>query len=430
MTVKELVQINGFSALSSSPHERNNGIRKKKTNSPMTWTAGLTMGASKASERSLLAHSVITFVLHFVVFICCQGNAFVSAPTWTRRSALLQQELNESEKESFVCVITKYNGETAVDIAQERNFTEIAADLARSLDAVPVAPADLSIETCPYTHTLVVVPYHFDENVMSYAIAIQDLVHNDPKKSRRQRSSKKPKSKPFFVDFCPPSSSRLGKRFEGQSGTDLLIKAVSPGKGCKTVYDLTAGFGQDSFLMAQGGASHVYMVERDPVVAALLSDGLRRLSLIASDGDSMNPQTQHAIALSERLTLEKTGDALQVARAVLNDPAAQRPDVCYVDPMFPSRTKSAAVKKNMQILHGLLGSQSNDDVQNENATKEEQDLLEAAMSLALKRVVVKRPINANYLGGTTQNGIKPSYEIKGSINRWDVYVKRQETAMS
>ena len=33
-----------------------------------------------------------------------------------------------------------------------------------------------------------------------------------------------------------------------------------------------------------------------------------------------------------------------------------RPDVCYLDPMFPPRTRSEAVKKDMQILHSLLGS--------------------------------------------------------------------------
>jgi 16S rRNA (guanine1516-N2)-methyltransferase len=404
------------------------------------------MGTSKALEKSRWAYLVLTIVLHFMEFTTFRGHAFVFqdssrrriAPTWTPCHALSQHVQNENDKENSsketsnfpkrrVCVTTDYNDDTLVAFEQNVNFTKIAAELAHNLD-VPLW-SSLSSYSCPYTHALVVIPYQFGK-IMSYAVAIQDLANNDSKKSRRRRPTKKPKSKPFFVDFCPPSNSRLGKRFEGQSGTDLLVKAVSLGKGCKTVYDLTAGFGQDSLFMAQGGASHVFMVERDPVVAALLSDGLRRLNLIASDGDSMDLLTQRALDLSGRLTLEETGDAVQVVRTILSDPAAQRPDVCYVDPMFPSRTKSAAVKKNMQILHGLLGSQSNNDAQNDGAAREERDLLDAALSLARKRVVVKRPINASHLGGISQNGVKPSYEIKGSINRWDVYVKQQETATS
>lgn len=326
---------------------------------------------------------------------------------------------NDSLQRS-VCVIGDYDDDALAEFGQDVNFSEIATELACNLD-VPVC-SNLSSDSSSYTHALVVIPYSFG-NVRSYAVAIQELVNSKSKKSRRRRPSKKPtRSKPFFVDFLPPSNSRLGKRFEGQSGTDLLIKATSPKD--KTVYDLTAGFGQDSLLMAsQGGASRVVMVERDNVVAAILSDALRRLNLIASDGDCMDPQTQQrACDLSERLSLT-SGDAVQVAKTILNDTSAQRPDVCYVDPMFPSRRKSAAVKKNMQILHGLLGSQSNDDLQNDNAIRDEQELLEAALSLACHRVVVKRPISTDYLGGMSQQGIKPSYEIKGSVNRWDVYLK-------
>lgn len=340
---------------------------------------------------------------------------FACALPAKRKEESRTEETITSPKRS-ICFITDSSDNIGNEnLGQDVNLTEITAELACNLD-VPVYP-EFNRDMCPHTHALVVVPYRF-ESIVSYALAIQELGIDDSKQSRRRRSSTRPKSKPFHVDFLPPSNSRLGKRFEGQSGTDLLIKAVSPYS--KVVHDLTAGLGQDSLLMAQGGASRVYMVERDPVVAALLSDALRRLQLVASDGNSQNLQTKRALDLSERLKLEEARDAVKVAQSIIDDPSTERPDVCYLDPMFPSRKKAAAVKKNMQILHGLLGSQMIHDLE---ATQNEKNLLEAALSLAKERVVVKRPINANCLSGSTEQEIKPSYEIKGSVNRWDVYVK-------
>lgn len=81
--------------------------------------------------------------------------------------------------------------------------------------------------------------------------------------------------------------------------------------------------------------------------------------------------------------------------------------------MFPPRTKSSAVKKNMAVLHSLLGSQEAED----EVAQQETDLLEAALSIAQRRVVVKRPVNAPTLGDR-----KPSYDLRGSVNRWDVYI--------
>ena len=317
--------------------------------------------------------------------------------------------------ERRVCFFTDYNVNPNNDGSEhDLNLTEISTTLARALD-VPVY--DKSCST--FAHALVLIPYRF-ENIQSYALAIQELSNTDSKKSRRQRlNTKTPKSNPFIVDFVPPSNSRLGKRFQGQSGIDLLIKAASPND--KIVYDLTAGFGQDSLLMAQGGATRVVMVERDPIVAALLSDALRRLKLIASHGDIADRQTQRARDLVEKIALENARDAREVAKSIVAEEELKRPDICYIDPMFKSRKKTAAVKKNMQILHRLLGSQEIDDLV---SLQNEEELLKAAWSLARERVVVKRPINADCLSSTLeQQDIKPSYQIKGTVNRWDVYVK-------
>lgn len=384
-------------------------------------------------------------VAWFLLCVSCLGNAFhcrpitLTAPSSARsrrhqgRATTFAQENNDlttketsKSSERRVCIQIDQSNTILLDSRQsDESFAQVASELSTKLNLPVACTDDLANDSdsgC-YTHAIVVVPYTF-ESIMTYAVAIQELVASskDSKQSSRQRRRRSAtKSKPFYVDFLPPSNTRLGKRFQGQSGSDLLVKAVSASN--KAVYDLTAGLGQDSLLMAQGGALRVTMVERDPIVAALLQDGLRRLNLVANEGSDADPQTRRARELSEKLPVVETGDAIQVANSILEDPSLERPDVCYLDPMFPSRRKSAAVKKNMQILHGLLGTQSNDISQNECTRHEEQDLLDVALSLARERVVVKRPIGADRLGASSNQGIKPSYEIKGSVNRWDVYVK-------
>ena len=82
------------------------------------------------------------------------------------------------------------------------------------------------------------------------------------------------------------------------------------------------------------------------------------------------------------------------------------PDVIYIDPMYPERKKSALVKKDMQILHKLIGN-SQDDV----------ELLGTALGYATQRVVVKRPIQAEPV-----SGIKPDVNISSKKTRYDIYI--------
>ena len=191
------------------------------------------------------------------------------------------------------------------------------------------------------------------------------------------------------------------------------------------------------------GASHVYMVERDPIVSSLLNDALRRLNLLASPS-SIELLDKHdaelAVSLSERLTviIDNGKDvALKMAKndeLEENTSVFQRPDVVYLDPMFPPRKKSAAVKKNMQILHGLLQTQQQQKQTTDESSsvtssilEEEYELLEASICAAKSRVVVKRPIGALPLGEGFVNDAssfrQPSYSVCGSVNRWDIYLK-------
>jgi len=288
-----------------------------------------------------------------------------------------------------------------------------------------------------FTHALRLIPYEIGK-LSTFALAIEPAKHtsDDGRRRRRQRRAFKAKTQSaFYVDLCPPINSRAGRRIAGTSGTtDLLVKAVAPRKGLKSdkgdrggaiIYDLTAGFGQDALLLAINGASHVHMVERNPIVGALLQDAMRRLELIS-------------LSTSSRLVEEKESECSEINESRRQQQAAilltklsltigegkeimkqhhQCCDVIYLDPMFPRRQKQAAVKKGMQILHGLLETQSNNSIPEEKE-KEERDLISSALEAAKLRVVVKRPVNAPPIMSTA----KPSYAITGSINRWDVYV--------
>lgn len=190
----------------------------------------------------------------------------------------------------------------------------------------------LTNSDCVYTHYLTYVPYQYDE-LEDYALAIASL--------NRGGKNNKPKitMKPFFVDFFPPTNSRLGKRASGESGRDLLIKAVGlPNRGISdiSVYDFTAGFGQDSLLIAKNGAKKVHMVERNPIVASLLKDALRRLVVLAEAADVSELVRNEASQLANRLHLIQD-DGLQVAKAISTANDKDRPDIIYLDPMFPER---------------------------------------------------------------------------------------------
>ena len=57
---------------------------------------------------------------------------------------------------------------------------------------------------------------------------------------------------------------------------ELLVRAAKiKGEQNPIAIDATAGFGEDSFLLAAAGFT-VYLFERDPIIAALLQDALDR----------------------------------------------------------------------------------------------------------------------------------------------------------
>jgi 16S rRNA (guanine1516-N2)-methyltransferase len=127
------------------------------------------------------------------------------------------------------------------------------------------------------------------------------------------------------------------------------------------------------------------------VLSALLRDGLRRAS------DCPKPKIAEALRRL-RLVEADARDHLASLRP------SERPDVVYLDPMYPPRTKSALPAKELQVCRLLVGDDGDAD-----------DLFAAAMRVASQRVVVKRPIHAPLLGG------QPTGQIKGKSVRFDFY---------
>src|SRR5690554_3490662 len=82
---------------------------------------------------------------------------------------------------------------------------------------------------------------------------------------------------PIRVDFIEGALAHR-RQFGGGSG-QMIAKAVGIQAGVRpTILDATAGLGRDAFVLACLGC-HVQMIERNPIVAALLADGLRRAQL-------------------------------------------------------------------------------------------------------------------------------------------------------
>ena len=201
------------------------------------------------------------------------------------------------------------------------------------------------------------------------------------------RKLDEPKLGGIFVDFVTGAMAHR-RKFGGGRG-EAVAKAVGiKGGYLPDVIDATAGLGRDAFVLAALGC-RVRMLERHPVVAALLDDGLRRGYADAEIGGW----------LRERLTLLHV-----VSQQALSD-ITPAPDVVYLDPMYPHRQKSAMVKKEMRVFQSLVGPDEDADA-----------LLEPARRLAKKRIVVKRPDYAPPLAGvSTQSAVVTK------SHRFDIY---------
>lgn len=207
-----------------------------------------------------------------------------------------------------------------------------------------------------------------------------------------QRNEGKSKTQ-IRVDFIAGSMGHR-RKFGGGKGQDIA-KAVGLNKGVKPkVLDMTAGMGKDAFVLASLGCD-VQLCERSPIVHLLLQDGLVR----AKQHAEISEEESQLLEILTRMAL------IQADSLDMDSSAENSVEVVYLDPMFPERSKSALVKKEMQIFHDIVGK-------DEDADK----LLPLALHLAEYRVVVKRPKIAPFLDNQ-----EPSFQFVGKSSRFDVY---------
>lgn len=192
-----------------------------------------------------------------------------------------------------------------------------------------------------------------------------------------------PRNQPLFVDWVTPLRAM---RSYPASRKDPMGRAL--GRKTGSIIDATAGWGQDALRMVMMGY-RVHMLERSPVIAALLSDGLRRLG----------EQTQ----LVSRLQAMPTLTWCDSAEALLDMEA----DCTYLDPMFGPRPKPSVLSKRpLLVLRAFAGDAIPDD-----------RLFEAASRGSRRRIVVKRPDHIK------QPSPPPDETFAGKLVRYDVYLQ-------
>ncbi len=187
----------------------------------------------------------------------------------------------------------------------------------------------------------------------------------------------------------------LGRGQAGYRGArarnERLVRACGVREG-SVIVDATGGLGTDAWLLASAGA-RVTVLERHPVVAALLADGLRRAGVGRPE-----------IAGRIDLTCVDSRVAL---------PRWQQPlTAIYMDPMYPPRRKSALGDRRLRLLAALFAAEgiaeSGDDV---------GGLLAAARAAPALRAVLKRPQREPLPAGAPT----PDYSLEGRSTRFDVW---------
>jgi len=181
-----------------------------------------------------------------------------------------------------------------------------------------------------------------------------------------------------FVDF---QSKQLQFRSQAHLNAELVIKAVlGKKKQPTTIMDCTAGFGKDAYLMSLTG-SQITAYESNSLMCALLKDGLSRAGI-----DSITVYKKNALQNIKKTSCE----------------------IIYIDPMYPATKKSAKNNKQMTFLQSFVGHQG----------KMAEELFEQAKQSKAKKIVIKRPVKANFVCDK-----KPTSQIIGKAARFDVYAQ-------
>ncbi len=185
--------------------------------------------------------------------------------------------------------------------------------------------------------------------------------------------------RPLWVELGVYGRAAPGKR-------DPLLRAL--GRKGHVVVDATAGWGVDAAGLHRCGY-RLLMLERHPVMAALLQDGIDRLGL------------------RQRRSIELfAGDAIELLPTLNSRVGLASIDVVVLDTMYPLAGRTHALpRRELVLLRELAG-----------ADLDSARLLRVAQAVATHRVVVKRPHYAPPLSGAKADIVYRSKQL-----RYDVY---------
>lgn len=159
------------------------------------------------------------------------------------------------------------------------------------------------------------------------------------------------------------------------------------GRRTRTLIDATAGWGGDAMRFCSQGYQ-VICLERQPLFALMLGDAMQILARSAWAQKNSVP-----------VPVVKCGEAINIL-----DNREIEAECVYLDPMFPTKRKASAMaNKSMELLHRLIGEDSDAD-----------SLLKKSVE-NYSRTVVKRP---NYAPPLWR---EPDEQFSGKLIRYDVY---------
>lgn len=230
------------------------------------------------------------------------------------------------------------------------------------------------------------------------------------------------KSGPIGIDFN--GGRNRHRLLHGGGRNQPLVRAVGIKRNFNRqqinawhIIDTTSGFCRDSWALAAVGC-RVTALERCCWLHQMQVEALQCAGQAEQTEQSDNA-TNALQSTAARITPVHTdatswlqAHAVQALEEQFRKTATA--DVIYLDPMYPERKKSAAVKKEMQALHQLLGPDTDSDALLASACN-------AAQSLATKRIVVKRPGWAEALPGFAGWQVANSHSSENT--RYDVYLR-------
>lgn len=173
------------------------------------------------------------------------------------------------------------------------------------------------------------------------------------------------------------------------------------------VFDATAGLGRESMILAHAGA-RILAFERQLPIWIILADALHRAQR-SRFFPFVLPELYALGTIKNYVVQDGKNNNMLEQRPLYSEQYDSwgRPEVIYYDPMFPERESAAQVKKDMFIFQQVIGHDT-----------DTEEFLRYALTLATKRVVVKRP---SFAPAVETAEIKRAYAVDGGQCRFDCY---------